>query len=727
MAAILAVATPALMPGDSNDYRSANNSEPATIGTRLVEVGLDNAPDTVLPLRELGGPDLPELRLSDLYSASPIETAPGRTPAGIQFVAERNAPAADPNAPAPAPGVVPPELMNEVGAHVKELIRDTPFSVVALTAEDLTNTTAMIRARRPDGTWGPWYQAEPIEEQGTAAAGGTQGTEPIYVGNTEAVQILVTRKKTDPPADPAVQPVTTVHPVDKAASGLTAVLIDPGRGAGDADLDSIAAELPNGGPRVITRGQWGADESLRCQAPTYDDGLGGVTIHHTAGRNDYSKAESAGIVRAIYTYHAQTLGWCDIGYHALIDKYGQIFEGRYGGLDQPVQGAHAGGFNQNTSGVALMGNYQSETPSEASIEAAGRFVGWRTKIAGLDPQGHTTMYSEGTQFTPYAQGEEVKLPIVFAHRDVGNTSCPGDAAYAQMDRIRAIAAETAGSGRPEQHRRPSRPEIAALAALTAKLLAMARDNLVAEYWVSTGGPDGPLGQAASEPMPAAQGQQYAKFVNGYVYTAPDGSAHEVAGKILDRFLELGADTGALGLPLSNTYPVPDGQRLDFQNGSLILNELTGIVTTAWKTYNETHPHQTQGDTAADLGGAPAPGPGSPVQDTAPAPETPAPATLPPSVPEPDRAAGTTPDPGNGTAPNAAPGSASAPETDPTPNQAPAFAHEPGFSAPAAPETTQEPLGDGSGQGLSTSEQAPAAEPSPTGVPAQAEPEPAPAG
>jgi uncharacterized protein with LGFP repeats len=224
----------------------------------------------------------------------------------------------------------------------------------------------------------------------------------------------------------------------------------------------------------------------------------------------------------------------------------------------------------------------------------------------------------------------VELPIVFAHRDVGNTSCPGDAAYARMDRIRAIAAETAGSARPEQHRHPSRSEMAALAALTAKLLAMARDNLVAEYWVSTGGPDGPLGQAVSEPMPAAQGQQYAEFVNGYVYTAPDGSAHEVVGKILERFLELGADTGALGLPLSNAYPVPDGQRLDFQNGSLILNELTGTVTTVWQTDNETHPQQTQGDTVADQGDAPTP----------------------------------------------------APEIDPAPNRTPASAPEPGSPAPA---------------------------------------------
>lgn len=79
------------------------------------------------------------------------------------------------------------------------------------------------------------------------------------------------------------------------------------------------------GPKVITRAQWGADESIRCATPTIDDFIGGATVHHTAGSNDYSKSESAEIVRAIYAYHAQTLGWCDIGYNALVDKYGQIF------------------------------------------------------------------------------------------------------------------------------------------------------------------------------------------------------------------------------------------------------------------------------------------------------------------------------------------------------------------------------------------------------------------
>ncbi|WP_435832903.1 N-acetylmuramoyl-L-alanine amidase [Nocardia vinacea] len=580
-------------------------------------------PGQPLPAQIIPGQSLPAQTIPD-QGSTPGQPTQGRSPAAA-FIADPTQlePDVTPDTPALSPGAVPPELLSQVGAQVKELSRDTPFSVVALTAHDLVNTKALVRARQSDGMWGPWYDTEAVDtRRNDQAIGGTTGTEPIYVGNTQSVQILVTRKPAvaaapRPPVAGDAEGAVPMLPTPAAgrsddpaqtAAALTAVLIDPGRGAIDGALNNVAAALPGGGPNVVTRSQWGADESIRCEEPTYDDQLGGLTVHHTAGRNDYTRAESAGIVRAIYTYHAKTLGWCDIGYNALVDKYGQIFEGRFGGLDRPVQGAHAGGFNENTSGVALMGNYESEEPSEEAINAIGRFIGWRSKIAGLDPKGYTTMYSEGTDFTSYAQGEAVQLPVVFAHRDVGNTSCPGDSAYADMDRIRDIAAGiSAPSGtstKPQQQaqapttQQPQMPtapqtqtDIATLAALTAKLLGMVNQNAIAKHWADKGGPDGPLGAAVSEPLPAAQGQQYAKFVNGYVYTGPNGQVFEVMGAILDRFLALGGDAGLLGLPMSNSYSVPNGLRTDFQSGSLILNQLTGIITTVRKTYNDTYQQQ----------------------------------------------------------------------------------------------------------------------------------------
>ncbi|MFE7798433.1 N-acetylmuramoyl-L-alanine amidase [Nocardia sp. NPDC057440] len=780
---------------DSIDYRSTTDSELAAVPAQLAEMALASAPDITLPLKELTGLDLPDLRLSDLrmlplpsslripdglplppgiqlpkeiplprlnsgqsptapgagpnsvpsrtvpgqsqFAPGQFQTAPGQRPLSGQypapsptaptppipgrtptasFIADPSLlePGTTPDTPALAPGAVPPDLIDQVGAQVKELTRETPFSVVALTANDLVNTTATIRARQPDGAWGPWYDTEAVDTRRTdrAPAGGTTGTEPIYVGDTKAVQILVTRKpaaSTAPqePTQPTAAAARSDDPAQINAAAMTAVLIDPGRGAIDSELSDVAAALPGGGPNVITRAQWGADESIRCEEPTYDaDGVGGVTVHHTAGRNDYSKAESAGIVRAIYTYHARTLGWCDIGYNALVDKYGQIFEGRFGGLDRPVQGAHAGGFNENTSGVSLMGNYESEQPSDEAINALGRFVGWKTKVAGLDPKGYTTMYSEGTEFTSYAQGESVRLPIVFAHRDVGNTSCPGDAAYALMDRIRDIAASGTGqSSVPVQTTQPqtgntqtqngtqqqpaprTQPDLATLAALANELLGMVNESGIARYWFDQGGPTGPLGAARSKLLPAASGQQYAKFTNGYVYSAPDGQVYAVMGAILDRFLALGADAGVLGLPLSNSYPVPNGLRSDFQYGSLVFNQLTDIVTTVWKTYNDTYQQETRRKpneriaapgpapappsapgNAPALGTDPAPAPGiAAAPETAPAPEI---AAAPDAAPAPDIAAApdAAPAPDIAAAPDAAPApeTAPAPEADPAP-------------------------------------------------------------
>ena len=79
----------------------------------------------------------------------------------------------------------------------------------------------------------------------------------------------------------------------------------------------------------------------------------------------------------------------------LVDRFGQIFEGRFGGLDRPVQGAHAGGFNENTVGIAMMGNFVNTPAPAATIESVGKYLGWRLKLANLNP-GFTTMYSEGT-------------------------------------------------------------------------------------------------------------------------------------------------------------------------------------------------------------------------------------------------------------------------------------------------------------------------------------------
>ena len=333
---------------------------------------------------------------------------------------------------------------------VKELRHDREFSMFALTWREAPEVTAFFRAERPDGSWSEWFAADARNAPGEQG-NGLLGTEPVYVGRTTAVQVstfglnvfgesledLVDVVKRAGAGD-FTRLADLLGPV--ALHDVQGVFIDGG--VTPEGIEPVADDSDvTGMPRVITRAGWGADESIRSQNPTYDEKLVAATVHHTAGANNYSQAEAAGIVRGIYKYHTAVLGWGDIGYNALVDKYGNIYEGRYGGLTKNVQGAHAGGFNKGTFGISMMGDYSTAHPTPAMINSVGAMIGWRMRIAGLDPSGKATLTSQGYKTAKYGAGQQATLPSIFAHRDVGDTTCPGAAGYAQMDRIRSIAAQ----------------------------------------------------------------------------------------------------------------------------------------------------------------------------------------------------------------------------------------------------------------------------------------------
>src|SRR4029078_11306975 len=122
-------------------------------------------------------------------------------------------------------------------------------------------------------------------------------------------------------------------------------------------------------PLLLGREAWGANEVIRRAAPKYAASLQFAVIHHTAGTTSYTASQSAAIVRGIEVYHVKGNGWNDIGYNFLVDKYGQVFEGRYGGVGKNVIGAHAEGFNTGSVGVALLGTYQTAAPTAAEKTA----------------------------------------------------------------------------------------------------------------------------------------------------------------------------------------------------------------------------------------------------------------------------------------------------------------------------------------------------------------------
>jgi uncharacterized protein with LGFP repeats len=340
-----------------------------------------------------------------------------------------------------------------------------------------------------------------------------------------------------------------VAPVVLGLGTAADVLIGPAQAPADPSL-SASVMAPGQPANIIGRAQWGADESMRRGAPVYDTGVKAGIVHHSATGNDYAPADSAAIVRSIFAYHTRALGWGDIAYNALVDKYGQVFEGRFGGITKPVEGSHTGGFNTNTWAVCMIGDFEKTPPTPVQLRSVGQLLGWRLAMDGVNPKGATTLTSAGGPFTRFPQGVTPTLPNIFAHRDVGDTACPGNAGYAFLDRIRDIAARF--------NEPPSAQD----------LVESMQGGAIWARWQAMGGMTGPLGAPTSPEAPAAGATRYVVFTHGAIYWSPASGAQPVAGAIYDAWATLGYERGPLGLPTSAEIQEPEWIVQNFQHGTL---------------------------------------------------------------------------------------------------------------------------------------------------------------
>jgi len=191
-------------------------------------------------------------------------------------------------------------------------------------------------------------------------------------------------------------------------------------------------------PPLVSRSGWNADETIRRSQPSFAPAIRFAVVHHTAGANKYTRAESAAIVRGIELYHVKGNGWNDIGYNFLVDRFGQVFEGRYGGIERNVVGAHAEGFNTGSVGIALIGEYTGADATPEAQAALEKLIAWRLDVAHVDPLSTLSAISGGN--ARFAAGLPTFMRAVSGHRDTGFTACPGDALYRQLDTIAANAA-----------------------------------------------------------------------------------------------------------------------------------------------------------------------------------------------------------------------------------------------------------------------------------------------
>ena len=285
-----------------------------------------------------------------------------------------------------------------------------------------------FRTQRADGTWGKWHFSAPeddLPDRNTAEGRRSHGWHlgnPFWVGRSERIQYRLGGRVTRLRAFFVRSPLL----------GGTPRHVKP---------------FTENAPPIITRAEWGANESIRRNrenGPEIADNVHLAIVHHTAGSNIYSRSQSAAIVRGIEMYHVLGNGWDDIGYNFLVDKYGQVFEGRYGGMTKAVVGAHALGFNFGSVGVALIGNYNSATVTPAERAALFSLLAWRLDVAHVDPRSQVTRISAGN--AEYPKGTAVELRAISGYRDTGPTSCPGNNLYAQLP---SIAQQVAATGLPK--------------------------------------------------------------------------------------------------------------------------------------------------------------------------------------------------------------------------------------------------------------------------------------
>ncbi|WP_407316873.1 N-acetylmuramoyl-L-alanine amidase [Isoptericola halotolerans] len=315
--------------------------------------------------------------------------------------------------PLVTPGTVEPQVAtaDATGFAVVGVTWSGDVAEDALVVEVRTSEDPDAPADADDG-WDAWEEvsAEPSPD------GTLDGTEPVVVGDVARVQARVTGSA--PVRD------LTLTVVDPGTSGADDDVPTPPQGTSPGGTAVAAAAVPDR-PTISSRKAWGADESIMTWTPRQGS-IRGAAIHHTAGTNSYSKSDVPRIIRGIYAYHAQTRDWGDIGYNFVVDKFGRVWEGRAGGITRQTIGGHARGYNTNSTGISVLGNYETTTVSSAAVTAVVEVAAWKLALHGVPATGSTTINGTREQ-------------RIFGHRDVASTACPGRTLYAKMGEIRRRA------------------------------------------------------------------------------------------------------------------------------------------------------------------------------------------------------------------------------------------------------------------------------------------------
>jgi uncharacterized protein with LGFP repeats len=496
-----------------------------------------------------------------------------------------------------------PQSLSAASADASDLVAELPargtdeFGLVGVTWDagfDATGLLVEVRLRTK-GAWGAWQELH--VEGGDSSEGGRPGTEPLWVGTADGVAVKVTSPTGQRPAGLKVDTIDPGAASPSTATASNAVYRASSTGA-------VTAAVASAKPPIILRSAWGAAPNTKCDTPTVSSGILGAVVHHTAGTNSYTADQSAQIVRATQAYHMKSRKWCDIGYNFLVDKYGQIFEGRNGGIDRAVRAAHSGNaaVNTYTMGVSMMGTFDKSAPTQATKDAVAKLISWRFSLAGIPATG---TYSLGGK----------TLNRIAGHRDVVGTECPGAAAYAWLsapgglratvasgvaaaasspisqlaDRLgpsatgALVAAEYAFYTAP----RGTKARFAKLDIISSRYGTYAIKDVVRSRYKSRGAQSGALGVPTSAQKKSSRSQvQLQRFHHGTIYRIKRKNkpliAVAVYGRLENKYISRGELRGKLGVPTKTQRKISGGrERAYFTKGTLTL-EANGRITVSVK-------------------------------------------------------------------------------------------------------------------------------------------------
>lgn len=349
----------------------------------------------------------------------------------------------------PPPAAAEPEpgasaRLRPAGAGVDELelplagrlgrpVATSGFSMVGVTwPAQARPGRILVRWRTPAG-WRSWVRL-PVQEDrpGQPELGRRLGTQPVWTGPASTIEVTVRGHR---PRGLRLVLIDTGRGEPAAATAPTAEPAVARQGAQVA-TQPVLARRPSRAPRpqLYSRAAWGADPSWRNGTATYNRKVRQVHLHHTATASEYNPEDVPGIIRGMYHYHTRSLGWFDLGYNFVVDRFGRGWVGRSGGAWRPVRGAHTLGFNHNSVGIALLGSFDSQPPTPQAITKVVRIAAWKLDRYDGRPRTRIAVRSEGSDL--YPPGTWARLPVIDGHRDTNQTACPGQLAYDSLPTIR---------------------------------------------------------------------------------------------------------------------------------------------------------------------------------------------------------------------------------------------------------------------------------------------------